>query len=266
MMRRALFTIAFVLAAPSVHAQTKDRLDRRDKLFGYEAVGLLEGPSGTCTAALITSDVVLTAAHCAYGKRGDYVFKAAYSDGAALATRNVTDVVIAEGYITAAATNDRAGEVSNDVALMRLASPIHDAGINPYRIVQAPNAGTRLILASYGRGRLEALTLERGCVLNTMYRGGVVGIDCAATYGSSGAPVFVHEAGRPRIFAVVSSGITETEEGARTFGTELTTLVPQLMDELRKKRSLAPAIGGARREKVGERPKGAGRFLRPGDS
>lgn len=265
MLRLALFSLAVALAATSAQPQTKDRLDRRDKLFGFEAVGRLESASGHCTAALIAPDVVLTAAHCAYGKRGHFVFRAAYSDGAALATRNVTDVVIAEGYIKAAATNDRAREVSNDVALMRLVSPIHDAGINPYSIAQAPRAGARLTLASYGRGRTEALTLERGCVLETRYHGGVVRIDCAATYGSSGAPVFVTVNGRPRIFAVVSSGITENEPGARTFGTELSALVPGLMQKLRNTRGLAPPIVGARREKVGERPKGVGRFLRPGE-
>jgi protease YdgD len=47
--------------------------------------------------------------------------------------------------------------------------------------------GANLTLASYGQGRMAALTLERGCRLNTLYRNDVLGIDCDATFGSSGA-------------------------------------------------------------------------------
>lgn len=266
-MRRALFTMALVLAATSAHAQTKDRLDRRDKLFGFEAVGLLEGPGGTCTAALITRDVVVTAAHCVHRKPGKYTFRAAFSDGSALATRSVEDIVIAKGYVAADAAGDRQGEVANDVALARLSSPIYDAGIDPYQIAEAPGKGAQLTLASYGRGRMGALQLERGCSLQTRYRGGVVRIDCDATYGSSGAPVFVEIGGRQRVFSIVSSGVTAGADGAQTLGVELTSLVPELLRELRNKRSLAPATAGVRRMKVGERTEGGGaRFVRPGGS
>ncbi|MEO1536747.1 MAG: trypsin-like serine protease [Pseudomonadota bacterium] len=263
-MRRALFTIALVLAATMAQAQTKDRLDRRDKLFGFEAVGLLEGPGGTCTAALIARDVALTAAHCVHRKRGNFTFRAAFSDGAALASRKVTDIVIAHAYIEADAIGNRNQEVANDVALVRLDSPIYDAGIDPYEIARAPSTGTALTLASYGRGRMGALQLERGCNLKRRYRDGVVRIDCDATYGSSGAPVFTQTSGPPRIFSIVSSGVGIGTDKSQTLGVELTTIVPELMQELRNRRSLAPAIAGARRSKIGERATGGARFVRPG--
>ncbi|MGR3513926.1 MAG: trypsin-like serine peptidase [Paracoccaceae bacterium] len=265
-MRRALFTIALVLAATSAQAQTKDRLDRREKLFGFEAVGLLEGPGGSCTAALITREIALTAAHCVHRKRGQFTFRAAFSDGSALATRKVQDIAIAKAYVEADARGDRNSEVANDVALVRLDSPIYDAGIDPYEIARAPKTGAPLTLASYGRGRMGALQLERGCELKKRYRDGVVRIDCDATYGSSGAPVFTQSAGRPRIFSIVSSGVTVGESTSQTLGVSLTEIVPQLMQELRNKRSLAPAIAGARRTKVGERTEGGARFIRPGGS
>lgn len=264
--RLAASSLVVILVATAVTAQTKDRLDRRDKLFGYEAVGLLEGPKGTCTAALIARDVVVTAAHCIHGKADEYVFRAAFRDDGALATRRVESFAIPKAYIEAEAADDRPGEVANDVALARLSSAIHDAGIDPYQIASAPAEGTELTLASYGQGRMGALQLERGCTLETRYRGGVVRIDCDATYGSSGAPVFVTVGGRPRVFSVVSSGVSAGTDGGQTLGVELSGLVPDLMEELRNKRSVTPVTTGARRITIGERSAGGARFVRPGGS
>ncbi len=244
-------------------AQTKDRLDSRAKLFGYESVGRPDGPRSQCTAALVARDVVLTAAHCIKGDVTDYVFRAGFKDGNAIATRSVLDVAIPDKYLAARSRGDRTAEIANDVALVRLSSAIHDHSANPYTIARTPGRGTSLTLASYGKGRSEALTLERGCSLHSKYQGGIVAIDCDATFGSSGAPVFVDDHGRPRIFSIVSSGLVDRNEGAGTFGVELSAIVPQLMATLRARRSLAPVSEGARRIRVGERTSGGARFVRP---
>lgn len=267
----ALLASLVSAVAGAAHPQTKDRLDRRDKLFGFEAVGLLENPRGTCTAALIARDVALTAAHCVYGKEDNQIFRMAFSDGAALATRRVEHVAIAKGYVEAVARGNRSMETENDVALVRLASPIYEAGTNPFEIASAPRPGTELTLASYGRGRMGALTLERGCVLEKFYRGGVVEVDCDATFGSSGAPVFFQSGGRNRIFAILTSVVfaEDTDDGqAITYGVQLTDIVPELLQTLQKKRALAPVSTGARRVTVGNRPSGSGgiTFIRPAGS
>ncbi|MDA8586585.1 trypsin-like serine protease [Rhodobacteraceae bacterium] len=264
MMRRTLGVVA-VLAlglTDAALAQTKDRLDRRDKLFGYESVGRLDSQRGQCTAVLIARDVALTAAHCVLGKGNKFVFRMGYSDGAALATRQSEDVVIAPAYMAATAQNDRGGQIGNDVALVRLNSPIYDANTNPFAISGIPKIGTKLTLASYGQGRDEALTLERGCTLQKRYRGGIVEIDCDTTFGSSGAPVFYQTSGRPKLFSIVTSGL-DGENGQKvTYTVELTKIVPELMQVLRNRRALAPATSGARRLTVGERSEG-GHSLHP---
>lgn len=259
-----------LMTALGAFAQTKDRLDRRDKLLGFESVGRLDSATGHCTAVLITRDVALTAAHCVHGKGSRFVFRAGYSDGSAIATRTATDVAIAEGYLQAITRGDDAGAIAHDVALVRLSSPIFEPGADPYDIAATPRPGTALTLASYGQGRMEALTLERGCALHTLYRGGIVGIDCDATFGSSGAPVFVQDAGRTRIVSIVSSGTTAGNGALETLGVALTEIVPVLIRELQAKRSLAPINTGAKRIVVGvpdsdESGGGSGgaRFVKP---
>ncbi|KMW57044.1 Trypsin domain protein [Candidatus Rhodobacter oscarellae] len=247
-------------------AQVKDRLDRRDKLLGWEAVGRLDGPHGHCTAALITRDVALTAAHCVAGKGTGFVFRAGYRDGSAIASRSVVDLVLADGYLDAVARRDRGQAIALDVALVRLSSAIYDPGANPYEIAAPPRLGGQLTLASYGQGRLEALTLERGCALKKRYRDGVVGFDCDATFGSSGAPVFTKVGDRFRIFSVVSSGTVDEGLPKETLGMELSAIVPQMLETLRNRRALAPISNGARRIGVGQGMSGGARFVRPNGS
>jgi len=214
---------------------------------------------------LVAGDVALAAAHCVHGKGQSFTFRAGYSDGAAIASRTVEDVVIADGYLTALATGDRVAAIANDIALVRLTSPIYEPGANPYEIASSPAQGTELTLASYGQGRMEALTLERGCALEVRFREGIVGMDCDATFGSSGAPVFTQVGGRIRIFSVVSSITTPDEDGQpQTLGVELTEIVPDLLAALNNKRTLAPVSTGARRITVGKTEmEGGALFVRP---
>ncbi|MGJ8597659.1 trypsin-like serine peptidase [Sulfitobacter sp.] len=253
-----------LLATGDAIAQTKDRLDRRDKLLGFESVGLLESASGHCTAALIERDVVLTAAHCVYEMGQDFTFRAGYRDGTEIGVRKSVDVVIAPEYITARQNSDRPAAIANDVALVRLDSPMFEVGINPYEVTSEPRRGAALTVASYGRGRMGALTLERGCKVQKLYRRDVIGLDCDATFGSSGSPVFVHSQGHNRISAVIVVRTTEGSPRAETGAVALTELLPPLRATLNNNRSAAPKIGAVRRITVGQRNQSSAKFTKSG--
>ncbi|MEL7116547.1 MAG: trypsin-like peptidase domain-containing protein, partial [Pseudomonadota bacterium] len=245
-------------------AQTKDRLDRRDLLLGWEAVGRLDTSTGHCTAALIARDVALTAAHCVIDQDPNrMLFRAGYRDGVSIAERRVTEVVMAEGYAEARAAGDNVQEIARDVAVLRLSSAIFEPGAEPYAIVPTPRRAPPLTLASYGRGRIEALTLERGCALEKRYQGGIVGLNCDVTFGSSGAPVFLQTGGRPQIFSLISAMVPGETSPGGTLGVELAHIVPGLVTELHNRRALTPVATEAKRIGVGVRSTGGARFVRP---
>jgi protease YdgD len=89
-------------------------------------------------------------------------------------------------------------------------------------------------LVSYGRGRSEALTRETDCHINKRYLDGIIGFSCDATFGSSGAPVFVREDGHMRILSVVSA-VGKSRNGAQeTYGMVLPARIAELKAALIK--------------------------------
>ena len=63
------------------------------------------------------------------------------------------------------------------------------------------------MLVTYGKGGEEALTQERGCAITNRYSGGILKFNCAATFGSSGPPVFIEEDENRRILSIISGRI-----------------------------------------------------------
>ena len=95
--RAAFFSLVAVLATDSAVAQSDGlrRLTDRDDLLGWEAIGRLDtAQGGFCTATLIASNQVLTAAHCVYNNGrlrnpSELRFRAGLRDGVAIAERNL---------------------------------------------------------------------------------------------------------------------------------------------------------------------------------
>lgn len=263
-----LFLMALMCLPTATAAQERDRLDHRGEVLGWEGVGRLDTSSGTCTGTLIARDMVLTAAHCVVDAsrqsvlpRDRMLFHAGLTHDFTAATRRVEKIVLADGYLGAidASLSD---QVSTDLALLRLDSPIFSTEAEPFRIHDRVLAIGPVTLVSYGRGRNTSLQRESGCRHTQTYRGGIMTFDCDVTFGSSGAPVFVNDQGRLRIVSVVSMMSTAPGADKEAIGMSLPSPVAAMMREMRNDAARAPVTAGAKRVTVGQRStSGGARFV-----
>lgn len=279
--RIAAAAVLAALCLPAADALAQSRLDRRDKVLGWEAVGRLDTGGGYCTGVLIASDLVLTAAHCVFDPaaraipEGQMTFRAGYHDGTAIATRRIARLVVDSSYVPTPGGLLPSGNIPHDLALLQLDAPISTTDADPFALAAGPITDTPLTLVSYGRGRSEALTWERDCALTGRYAQGILGFDCDVTFGSSGAPVFVRQGQRHRIMSVVS-GMSRDAGQPEAYGMTLPDRVAQLKSALRTSAARPGGSPGARRIQVGtatqpairrigvgERTTGA-RFVKPG--
>lgn len=201
--------MGFFAVTVSADNQTRELLTGEDNK-GWEAVGRLNiHRHGFCTGALIAPDMVLTAAHCVFDDRsgqpiplGKFEFVAGWRNGRADAYRGVRRIAVHPDYDYGSA--EQFDRVSRDVALVQLDRPIRNSSIQPFETSGKPGIGAAVGIVSYAQDRENAPTLEELCRVLAR-RSSVLILSCDINFGSSGAPIFVMEDGKPRIVSVVSA-------------------------------------------------------------
>ncbi len=243
------------------------RQGSRAAQLGWEAVGRLDlGRAGYCTGTLIETDLVLTAAHCVYDRQtgaaietGSVTFRAGLRDGATIAERVALQIVAHPGYSPGQGFN--AENARHDVALVRLDQPISTVDADPFVLHSGPVDDKTVSVASYGRGRSEAVSRQRQCsLLDSMSN--LMIFDCDVTYGSSGSPVFARSGSRGRILSVIS-GMASVNGQKVAVGMALPERVAELRAMLRRNPTAAPDRA-VKRLRVGQgRPSSGAKFVRP---
>jgi len=206
-------TLGLALMAGALRAETLETLATADQSRGWEAVGRLNfGDQGFCTASLVTSDIVLTAAHCLYDKvTGARVpvdrieFQAGLRYGRAEAYRGIRRVVVHPDYVYERA--ERVDRIGADLALLELDRPVRNGNVQPFRTQIRVREGQNVQVVSYAKDRSEAASREGDCRVLTR-DADILVLSCSVDFGSSGAPVFVERGGELRIVSVISAKAT----------------------------------------------------------
>lgn len=237
--------VALVLLAAGAQAQSDDGLrpvEEGDDGWLWRPVGRLDMGDSTCTAALVTYRHVVTAAHCLYEKTapelrdpGKVVFRAGLRDGRPYESLRGRRILLHPDYDPE--DTDRARQIAADIALVELAGPIRDKSVKPFARHDRPHEGKTVTVVSYGTGRNETPAIQERCGLLDR-EGDVLVYDCAATFGSSGAPVFILSQSGPKLVSVLSAissyegqhvtVATALGEGYRTLIALVTTPEPEV--------------------------------------
>lgn len=160
----------------------------------WSSVGLLQLPAiSRCTAVLVAPQLVVTAAHCLYGRRlGGFAPPSAVHVLFGYDRGGFTHHAVAVSFRVAPGYDPRAPDARGaDLAVIALASPV-PAPVLPL-VEQAPPAGTPLMLGGYGQDRAERMLADPAC--RSLGTGvghdgrALLNHDCAGTRGTSGGPL-----------------------------------------------------------------------------
>ncbi len=219
------------------------------------AIGRLDfAGGGFCTAVLVAPDRVLTAAHCLFdrrtARRRDAV-ELTFRPGGGGAPRGIRAAATLQGYVPPLGGLSDSAMLHRDLALLLLDAPLAPQDARPIALHGPVGAGAAVQLASFGIGREESLSRERGCRFLGVGEG-LLRTDCAATYGSSGAPVLLRQGGALRLLTIVvavgqPAEAEAPEDATVAVGPPLPGVLAQLGAQLQAAPAPRPALPKVRR-------------------
>jgi V8-like Glu-specific endopeptidase len=177
-----------------------------------QAVGLLElGDGGYCTASVVGSDVILTAAHCLFDSDDKIVkarrFRAAYADGMAIAEAGIRDQFVSPDFdIARIFASD--GMEGHDWAFLRLDRAIGDkTGVLAIKQMSLQELDRMMGSQQYqlvrvGYGSSKKLTMQTGCNLAHVWDDNTYAHLCHIEPGDSGSPDLLLENGSYSIIGI----------------------------------------------------------------
>ena len=196
------FGVAMPVAASASIVQQlgPHRADVDVTRYPWSAIGKLYNETGSaCSGVVISSDKILTAAHCVFNFRSRRFipatalhFLVGYRTG-----HYAVHVRFASYEVGAGFDPLRYGETSGADWAVLTATESLPAEIAPLRLSPAlAPRGTRAVLVGYPQDRAHAMTADRDCELRDEIDGGRFLLHtCRGTKGYSGAPILVSVGG-----------------------------------------------------------------------
>ena len=240
----ATWSITLCLASRQVVAQAEvdgsrrsnpqPRVDVREA--PWDSIGKLQSVAGgireTCTAALVGSRMVLSAAHCLFNRRTRHYFSPlSVHFVAGLEGQSFTAAAMARQLMTGPGYDPEnpGGTMGSDWSLIELASDVGNADHVLPLSRRIPPDGTMLMVGGYAQEHPNVLTADLDCRVTGSFVDSqgrrLIRHNCATSRGVSGAPLLVRtETG----WSIVGINVAQAKDGANGFAVALGEVWPHL--------------------------------------